>query len=81
MPRNEHFLPRNNGNHSEYFQRNFFGTKFSLPALLVRVVGEEGGVINCCKEKGCMGGVGGGVGCGAPGILFRCFELAQLTGE
>ncbi len=19
--------------------------------------------------------------CGAPGILFRCFELAQLTGE
>ncbi len=28
MPRNEHFLPRNNGNHSECIPRNFFGTKF-----------------------------------------------------
>ncbi len=28
MPRNEHFLPRNNGNHSESIPRNFFGTKF-----------------------------------------------------
>jgi hypothetical protein len=28
MPRNEQFLPRNNGNHSESIPRNFFGTKF-----------------------------------------------------
>jgi hypothetical protein len=28
MPRNKHFLPRNNGNHSESIRRNFFGTKF-----------------------------------------------------
>jgi hypothetical protein len=28
MPRNEHFLPRYNGNHSESIPRNFFGTKF-----------------------------------------------------
>ncbi len=27
MPRNEHFLPRNNGNRSECIPRNFFGTK------------------------------------------------------
>ena len=27
-PRNEHFLPRNNGICSESIQRNFFGTKF-----------------------------------------------------
>jgi hypothetical protein len=26
MPRNEHFLPRNNGTHLEYIPRNFFGT-------------------------------------------------------
>ncbi len=26
-PRNDHFLPRNNRNHSEYIPRNFFGTK------------------------------------------------------
>jgi hypothetical protein len=28
MPRNEYFLPRNNGNRSESILRNFFGTKF-----------------------------------------------------
>jgi len=28
MPRNEHFLPRNNGNRSECIPRNFFGKKF-----------------------------------------------------
>jgi hypothetical protein len=28
MPRNEHFLPRNNGSHSESIPRNFVGTKF-----------------------------------------------------
>jgi hypothetical protein len=28
MPRNELFLPRNNGSHSESIPRNFFGTKF-----------------------------------------------------
>ncbi len=28
MPRNEHFLPRNNGNRSESIPRNFFGTIF-----------------------------------------------------
>ena len=28
IPRNEHFLPRNNGNRSESIPRNFFGTKF-----------------------------------------------------
>ncbi len=28
MPRNEHFLPRKNGSHSESIPRNFFGTKF-----------------------------------------------------
>ncbi len=28
MPRNEHFLPRNNGNRSESIPRNFSGTKF-----------------------------------------------------
>ncbi len=28
MPRNEQFLPRNNGSHSESIPRNFFGTKF-----------------------------------------------------
>jgi hypothetical protein len=28
MPRNEHFLPQNNGNRSESIPRNFFGTKF-----------------------------------------------------
>ncbi len=28
MPRNEHFLPRNNGTRSESIPRNFFGTKF-----------------------------------------------------
>jgi hypothetical protein len=28
MPRNECFLPRNNGNRSESIPRNFFGTKF-----------------------------------------------------
>ncbi len=34
MPRNEHFLPRNNGNRSEPIPRNFFGTKFrSQPYL------------------------------------------------
>jgi hypothetical protein len=27
-PRNKHFLPRNNGHHSESIPRNFFGTKF-----------------------------------------------------
>jgi hypothetical protein len=26
--RNEHFLPLNNGSHSESIPRNFFGTKF-----------------------------------------------------
>jgi hypothetical protein len=35
MPRNGHFLPRNNGNHFESIPRNFFGTKFrSQPYLL-----------------------------------------------
>ena len=34
MPRNEHFLPQNNGNHSESIPRNFFGTIFrSQPYL------------------------------------------------
>jgi hypothetical protein len=34
MPRNEHFLPRNNGSRSESIPRNFFGTKFrSQPYL------------------------------------------------
>jgi hypothetical protein len=28
MPWNEHFLPRNNGNHSESVPRNFFKRKF-----------------------------------------------------
>jgi hypothetical protein len=28
MPRNEHFLPRNNRSYSESIPRNFFGTKF-----------------------------------------------------
>jgi hypothetical protein len=28
MPGNGHFLPRDNGNHSEFIPRNFFGTKF-----------------------------------------------------
>jgi hypothetical protein len=28
MPRNEHFLPRNNRSHSESIPQNFFGTKF-----------------------------------------------------
>ncbi len=28
MPRKEHFLPRNSGNHSESIPRIFFGTKF-----------------------------------------------------
>ncbi len=28
MPRNEGFLPRNNGNRSESIPRNFFGTKY-----------------------------------------------------
>jgi hypothetical protein len=28
MPRNELFLPRNNGNHSESIPRKFFGMKF-----------------------------------------------------
>ncbi len=28
MPRNDHFLPRNNGSRSESIPRNFFGTKF-----------------------------------------------------
>ncbi len=28
MPRNEHFLPQNNVNHSESIPLNFFGTKF-----------------------------------------------------
>jgi hypothetical protein len=28
MPQNDHFLPRNKGNHSEPISRNFFGTKF-----------------------------------------------------
>jgi hypothetical protein len=28
MPRNKHFLPRNNGSCSESIPRNFFGTKF-----------------------------------------------------
>ncbi len=28
MPRNEHFLPRNNGDRSLSIPRNFFGTKF-----------------------------------------------------
>jgi hypothetical protein len=28
MPWNEHFLQRNNGNHSESIPQNFFGTKF-----------------------------------------------------
>jgi hypothetical protein len=28
MPRNEHFLSRNNGNCSESIPRNFFGMKF-----------------------------------------------------
>jgi hypothetical protein len=29
MPRNECFLPRNNGNRSESIPQNFFGTQFS----------------------------------------------------
>jgi hypothetical protein len=34
MPRNEGFLPRNNGNRSESIPRNFFGTKYrSQPYL------------------------------------------------
>ncbi len=38
MPRNEHFFPRNNGNHFESIPRNFFGTKFRCqPYATVRV--------------------------------------------
>ncbi len=33
MPRNEHFLPRNKGSHSEFLQRNFFLNKIPLPTL------------------------------------------------
>jgi hypothetical protein len=32
MPRNEHFLPRSNGSHSESIRRIFFGTKFRCHA-------------------------------------------------
>jgi hypothetical protein len=39
MPRNEHFLPRNNGNRSESIPRNFFGTKFRSQPYL-QVVGQ-----------------------------------------
>ncbi len=40
MPRNKHFLPRNNGSCSESIPRNFFGTKFrSQPySLYVRTL-------------------------------------------
>ncbi len=34
MPRNDHFLPRNNGNHFESVLRNFFGTKFRCQPLM-----------------------------------------------
>ncbi len=48
MPRNEHFLPRNNGNRSESIPRNFFGTKFRSQPYLHGVVyfwtsGDTGG--------------------------------------
>jgi hypothetical protein len=33
IPRNEHFLPRNNGNHSESIPRNFFGNSLANPTL------------------------------------------------
>jgi hypothetical protein len=33
IPRNEHFLPRNNGSCSESLPRNFFGTKFRCQPL------------------------------------------------
>ncbi len=36
MPRNEHFLPRNNGTHLESIPRNFFGTKFRWKSLFER---------------------------------------------
>jgi hypothetical protein len=38
MPRNEHFLPRNNGNYSESIPRNFFGTKFRSQPYLHNVM-------------------------------------------
>jgi hypothetical protein len=38
MPRNECFLPRNNGNHSESIPRNFFGTKFRSQPYLLPVI-------------------------------------------
>jgi hypothetical protein len=41
MPRNEHFLPRNNGNRSESIPRNFFGTKFRSQPYEYRYRGKE----------------------------------------
>jgi hypothetical protein len=35
MPLNEHFLPRNNGSHSESIPRNFFLNEIPLPTLVV----------------------------------------------
>jgi hypothetical protein len=44
MARNEHFLPRNNRNHSESIPRNFFGTKFrSQPYSCREQCGAGGG--------------------------------------
>ncbi len=34
MPRNEHFLPQNNGNHSESIPRNFFRNEIPFPTLV-----------------------------------------------
>jgi hypothetical protein len=41
MPRNEHFLPRNNGNRSESIPRIFFGTKFSCQPYLQEDMADE----------------------------------------
>jgi hypothetical protein len=67
MPRNDHFMPRNNGNRYESIPRNFFGTKFrsqlylegaSVPAVLARAA--HSAQVRAFGNFSCCGGGRGG---------------------
>ncbi len=52
LPRNECFLPRNNGNRSESIPQNFFGTKFrSQPYNRLHGGGGRGGGVTAELNK------------------------------
>ncbi len=51
-----------------------------ISKLFIRVEGEGGGVLNCCEEKGSMGGVGWGVGASLP-HKYGCMGLGVEGSE